>query len=61
MLWQDEVSVWLVSEEHKWLLYRDILRIRRMSEIDLHKYNECVLQPRLINHELVLVYILYYQ
>ncbi len=30
-----------------------------VSEITLHKYNECVLQPRLIKHELVLVFVTY--
>ncbi len=45
---------------HMLLLCRDISRIRRMTEIVLHKNNECVLQPRLIKHKLFLVFIPYY-
>ncbi len=49
-----------LGRTHKLCLCRDILRVRRKSEIALHKNNECVLQPRLIKHELVLVFIPYY-
>ncbi len=41
-------------------LCRDISSVRRTSEIALHKKSSCVLQPRLIKHELVLVFIPYY-
>ncbi len=37
-----------------------ISQVQRMSEIALNKNNECVLQPRLIKHELFLVFIPYY-
>ncbi len=41
-------------------LCRDILQVRKSNEIALHKNNKCVLQSRLIKHELVLVFITYY-
>ncbi len=45
---------------YKMLLCRDISWVQRMSEIALHKNNECVLQPGVVKHELVHVFIPYY-
>ncbi len=42
-------------------LCSNISGVGRTCEIDLHKNNECVLQPRVIKHDLVLVFILYYR
>ncbi len=45
---------------HELCLCRNISRVRSTSEIAIHKNNKCVFQPRLIKHELVLVFIPYY-
>ncbi len=45
-----------LGRTHELCLCRDISLVQRMSEIALHKNNECILQPRLIKHELVLVF-----
>ncbi len=56
------MSVWPVWGEHMSCVCVGIFqtKVRKMSEIALHKHNECVLQPRLIKHELVLAFIPYY-
>ncbi len=46
-----------LGRTHELCLCSDISIVRRMSEIALYKNNECILQPRLIKHELVLVFI----
>ncbi len=60
-IWYYDKNKWVFDQsvENKWVVvvYLDIPKTR---EIALHKKNESVLQPRLVKHELVLVFITYY-